>query len=676
MSTTNLGKVTAYAYAVAGGYTGNEAEFEAILGNIASGHGSIANIEKTGTAGSVDTYTITFTDGTTATFDITNGEVTEAQLETVLEAYAKTDGYYESMTVGNAEQLNSSVGIVDKEPYNYRTAGGSVEIGNRAYSKWVGGSLPVNQILNESSFSDLVTGKGPTVNLSNHRLIIQGTTTAGCNYFFAQGKELLANHKYVLAGLNKHQGMDLLVYNGTHGLIASLSRSATATSLFINPANTANYNIYFNIGQGGSVVDIDCIPQLIDLTQMFGTTIADYIYSLETATPGAGVAWFKKYFPYDYYAYQTPTLEHVTISEYQTTELNQWDEQWKKGDINTSTGVEQTGNRVISKNFCRCLPSTSYCFLIYQRLTGQGIRVFWYDENQNFVGTVAGLGGGEVKVSPSNAFYFKIMANDPYGTTYNNDICINLHWDGEMDGVYQPYKLHSYPLDDSIVLRGVPKKDDSGKLYFDGDTWEADGTVTRKYGVVTFDGSSSTGWVYQGDYGTVSRFDYDGIASTSKKGTGMNTNLVTNQFPLGIISTANLECCNIQGSNGYLQIQILSSKLSEKTPAGLRAYFQSHPLTAVYELATPTTEQGPEFNEPQVVDNFGTEALLGSSIPVGHETNYTANLRAKIETAPDSPDGDGDYIMRQTSGANAYVELGSTTTIQNIISRLEALEAE
>lgn len=34
-----------------------------------------------------------------------------------------------------------------------------------------------------------------------------------------------------------------------------------------------------------------------------------------------------------------------------------------------------------------------------------------------------------------------------------------------------------------------------------------------------------------------------------------------------------------------------------------------------------------------------------------------ANLRAKLEMAPDSPDGDGDYIVRQTNGTNEYVPL-------------------
>lgn len=42
----------------------------------------ITDIEKTSTSGYVDTYTINYTDGTTSTFDVTNGEVSEAELQT------------------------------------------------------------------------------------------------------------------------------------------------------------------------------------------------------------------------------------------------------------------------------------------------------------------------------------------------------------------------------------------------------------------------------------------------------------------------------------------------------------------------------------------------------------------------------------------------------------------
>jgi len=54
--------------------------------NVTNGNG-IASITKTTTVGSVDTYTITFTNGTTTTFEVTNGEVTQEQLDEVIEQY-------------------------------------------------------------------------------------------------------------------------------------------------------------------------------------------------------------------------------------------------------------------------------------------------------------------------------------------------------------------------------------------------------------------------------------------------------------------------------------------------------------------------------------------------------------------------------------------------------------
>ena len=45
-----------------------------IVGCQSSNNNSIVSIEKTNTIGLVDTYTITFTDGTTTTFTVTNGK--------------------------------------------------------------------------------------------------------------------------------------------------------------------------------------------------------------------------------------------------------------------------------------------------------------------------------------------------------------------------------------------------------------------------------------------------------------------------------------------------------------------------------------------------------------------------------------------------------------------------
>lgn len=58
------------------------------------------------------------------------------------------------------------------------------------------------------------------------------------------------------------------------------------------------------------------------------------------------------------------------------------------------------------------------------------------------------------------------------------------------------------------------------------------------------------------------------------------------------------------------------------------------------------------------MDDFGTEEYVDSRsvpIPVGHETLYMANLRDKLQNAPDSPSSDGDYIVRRTNGENTYI---------------------
>ena len=54
---------------------GNTTTFTVTNGN------GIASITKTSTSGSVDTYTITYTNGTTTTFEVTNGEVTQATFD-------------------------------------------------------------------------------------------------------------------------------------------------------------------------------------------------------------------------------------------------------------------------------------------------------------------------------------------------------------------------------------------------------------------------------------------------------------------------------------------------------------------------------------------------------------------------------------------------------------------
>ena len=93
----------------------------------------------------------------------------------------------------------------------------------------------------------------------------------------------------------------------------------------------------------------------------------------------------------------------------------------------------------------------------------------------------------------------------------------------------------------------------------------------------------------------------------------------------------------------------------------------------VYELAEPITEEAQPFQSPQIVDDFGTEEYVTSSIvPVGHTTQYDSNLRAKLEMAPNSPDGDGDYLVRQTGSQNEYVPYTDGSRITALEGKIPA----
>ena len=513
------------------------------------------------------------------------------------------DGVYPDMTVGNAEQLVSNVFVEDKVPYQFRTAGGSVDIGKRAYfDAIVGGTVAWNQLVLDAN-KDFTNGES-TDTRTGFYLAIQTTGSpvqSPLTDIISTAKKY--NKIFKATGVTssgiriKHNGSarDLILYQNS-------DLSMVSGHIYLYSANFVGVDV--STADGVSVKN----NQLYDLTQMFGSTIADYIYSLEQATAGAGVAFFRKYFPNSYYEYNAGELVSVNgLSAHKTTGFNQWDEEWANRGYNTTTGEYYNDNSLVGcKNYIPILPNTSYC--IGKSLIGSdnvvGIFVLYYDADKNFLvgqNAIIYTNWGDanfVKTTPSNAHYMRFFLTATYGTTYKNDICINLHWDGSRDGEYEEYKEHTYPLDDSLTLRGIPKLDASNKLYFDGDTYEPDGTVNRRY----------EERAYQSGDESLADAITDGTKTVVKK-------------------------------------------------------------------ATPTTETADPYNGIQIVDDFGTEEFVTTAIiPVGHVTHYPIDALAKLEMMPNSPSGNGEYIVTQSGGVNEYTTLASSSIIENIINRLEALE--
>lgn len=115
-------------------------------------------------------------------------------------------------------------------------------------------------------------------------------------------------------------------------------------------------------------------------------------------------------------------------------EFNKWDEEWELGIYNNDTGEKQANNSVIrAKNKIAILPSTTYYFK-----SPSNSRFFYYDADGAYVSTVT-RSANYTFTTPNNAHYMTFQVG---GTTYNNDICININktTGTPKNGDYVPYK--------------------------------------------------------------------------------------------------------------------------------------------------------------------------------------------------------------------------------------------
>lgn len=512
---------------------------------------------------------------------------------------ANIDGAYENFTAGNAEQLISSVKVNNKVPYNFRTSGGSIDIGNRKNEKIVGGTLVWNQLVQNGNFANnnnWATDSSSNLTIADNKATIHKDSSTGATTALNQSvAEYIVGHKYLI----------FATVQSTNGRISIIPSGATADGqsgyaqypsktnlmyLWTCPANVYGHSFLIRGYTGGGITSaIDFTVEnvmIFDLTRLFGSAIADHIASVEQANAGAGAALFKSLFPKSYYAYNAGELMSVKTSKNVTVGFNQFDKSAATNDngLKWVDGSLFAENKSVTSDYIRAVDATYY--------TNYKAGCFAYDENKQYIGALSNNGWVKSTGNITNMhnvsgayyirFWFRSSANDGADLT-SADLNVNLSWDGERDGEYEEYAKHEYALDSNLELRGIPKLDANDDLYYDGDEYASDGTVTRYYGTRAY-----------------------------QSGDESLDNAITD------------------GTN------------------------------TVYKLETPTTESADAYTNPMIIDDFGTEEFVDTrdvAIPAGHETEYQNNLRAKLEMSPDSPDGNGDYIVRQTNGINSYVPL-------------------
>ncbi len=573
-----------------------------------------------------------------------------------LNTKANVDGYYEELTSGSAEQLLSSKFTEDGVPYVYRKTGGSLDVGNRKLEKIVGGTVVWNQLVQVAASSTTQNGVTITAN-ADGSVVFDGTATGNVLFNAYPASPIPTGHVILITGCPSGgstasyflaDGYGIGTYDIGKGKVYRVSGTQQST--------IAQHRI-----QSGTVCDnLVFKPQIFDLTKMFGATIADYVLSLDTANSGAGLAWFRSMFPLYNYAYNEGELMSVQATQHETVGFNQWDEEWELGTFGTSSGADiSRTDQIRSKNLIPVIPGATYYFS-----TSNGAAwTMFFDENGNIVNpptldnSASWLTSGycigitnRTFTMPQNAHYIRFYITQSYGGTYKHDICLNLSWTGYRNGEYEPYSKHTRALQENLTLRGVPKLDANNHIYYDGDTYEADGTVTRRYDIIDL---GTLSWSYNSSlalfYSNIADAKYYG---DSKGGPCVCGNYDTtfgkvysgwSGFPDKSIS------CGNTYSIGSLNLCVKDTSYTDA--AAFKVAMSG--VMLVYELATPTTEQAAPYPEVQTVDDFGTERFVDSrpvAIPVGHSTKYMSNLRDKLQHLPDLAASDGDYMIHQANG--------------------------
>ena len=591
----------------------------------------IQSIAKTSTVGLVDTYTITYTDGNTTTFTVTNGEKGDK-------------GDTGEVSLSELEDATIVQTLSDNEPYHFRRTNNGQGSGHREYDEIVGASVGWNQLVQNGNFADTSGWSGTTyvsISVSDGKLTASSTTDSNRGWYIKRDGNLPASHKLLILAKVKNLTSGTRNFSISDNGAKTLQSIASDTTvnvekIYVPTSDLAMIQVGFSTfltasGTNG-IFEIENF-MIIDLTLALGSTIADYIYSLEQANAGAGVSYFRSLFPKPYYAYNAGELLSVSgLQSHDMVGFNAFD----KSTATDGKYVNANGNEVTDatrghSDFIKVIPSTKYHMKGY---AGSGYySILAHDADKNII---SGFYSGASKTDefsatlPSNCHY--VILN--YMLTQKNTMCFNISWDGERDGEYEPYTVNSYPLDDSLTLRGIPKLDASNNLYYDGDTYESDGTVTRKYGIVDL---GTLNWSL---YNTVFHATLTGIAHGKSLINIVSDRYVTEDATSSVGSGASWNDKTVRGNSGtseYIYIKDTSYSSASDFKTAMSGIY------LVYELYTPTTESATPYDNPQWCDANGTEEYVSDCIvPIGHNTKYPMTL---VDTMPNS---NGTYEPRVT----------------------------
>ncbi len=392
----------------------------------------IQSIYKTGTAGAVDTYTILYTDGNTTEFTVTNGEVTNAVLaaaiqqakEDLVDQFAVKDtasGVIASFPDGAdwpAKNVLADINPVqDLNGYSnpWPAGGGKNKYGN--------GDLTINGFEVIDLVNPLPAG---TWNLS--AIIASTDTDANTCLISFRGQNA-----------ENYGSLQMARSAGNNRISAHLTTSGEATKLYVYAANSAAAST----GDTATFKDIQ----------------------IES---GSAETSFEPYFNICPISGRTECVTEVCG-------INVWDEEWENGTFDVNTGENYSyATQIRTKNNIPVVAGATY----YANVPS-GIWTMFLGADGSPVNPPSGyyasagkckqIGGiyDKTFTIPNDCSFIKFYCQAVYGATYNHDISINY-----------PSTEHDYHAYDGDTYT-VSWQTEAGTVY--------GGTIDLTTGVLTVD---------------------------------------------------------------------------------------------------------------------------------------------------------------------------------------------
>lgn len=539
--------------------------------------------------------------------------------------------------------------ITDSEPYLLRKSAGNGDIKSIAIEEAiVGGSLVWNQLVKNGNFEDARNWNitGYTSSVSNNIVTVNISSTTYHLQVINLGLFIPQGHKYIVSALiNPSVAVNNFVVRVNNTTATGIAKNLTANTWNVfqgmsvaGAVETTDFRLYCTNTNltANSTIQIKEV-NVFDLTLMFGATIADYIYTLEQSTAGAGVALTKAWagITADYYPYDEGSIKSVTgLTAHRMVGKNIIDIQsyTSKPSIVTidADGTIHINGTLSATDFIRAplaftVPTgATYTFSANNALTSSGVQLSvrradgesaggWYSLNAvNRTNTFALTGIGvsfQIQINAGTYNDFTLRPQLEYGSTATP---------------YDPYTVHIYPLDSSLTLRGLPKLD-GDNLYYDGDVYKASGEVERRYGVVDL---GTLNWSKDNQTNNPGRFYSSGIASLVRRPTAavqygafiLCSKYIAGRNPISTPKDADKMIAIY--TNGTIYLSDIT--YTESTTAEFKTAMSG--VYLLYELATPTTESATPYTTSQVSYAGGTEEYITDGIPVGHVTKYSPDI--------------------------------------------------